>query len=90
MTHFILGVHITDRLKDAVRVQQVLTEYGAHIKTRLGLHEIDPGTVSPQGVVILEVVGDAVVCQGLAAKLDAIEGVEVQQMVFTHPDGVTS
>lgn len=85
MTHFILGVHITDRLREAVRVQQLLTEYGAHIKTRLGLHEIEPEGASPQGVVILELVGDEPVCKSLAGKLGAIEGVEVQQMVFTHP-----
>lgn len=85
MTHFILGVHITDRLKDAATVQRLLTEYGTHIKTRLGLHEVEPGSASPQGLVLLEVVGDAPVCEGLAAKLNAIEGVEVQQMVFTHP-----
>jgi hypothetical protein len=84
MTHFILGVHITDRMKEAVRVQELLTEYGAHIKTRLGLHEIEPAGASPQGVIILEVVGDGNVCQGLATKLGAIDGVEVQQMVFRH------
>lgn len=87
MTHFILGVHITDRLKEAAPVQKLLTEYGAHIKTRLGLHEIEPGAASPQGVVILEVVGDDPLCQSLARRLSAIDGVEVQQMVFTHPSG---
>jgi hypothetical protein len=87
MTHFILGIHITDRLREAVRVQGLLTQYGAHIKTRLGLHEIEPGGVSPQGVVILEVVGDEQVCRSLASQLGAIDGVEVQQMVFTHPSG---
>lgn len=88
MSHFILGVHITDRLKDAARVQQVLTEYGSNIKTRLGLHEVEPAAPSPQGVVILEVVGDADTCHRLAARLAAIEGVEVQQMVFAHPAAV--
>ncbi|HEY3382423.1 MAG TPA: hypothetical protein VGK32_11685 [Vicinamibacterales bacterium] len=82
--HFILGVHITDRLKDAVAVQQLLTKYGSHIKTRLGLHEIQPDSPSPQGLVILEVVGETSTCESLAAALGAIEGVDVQQMVFTH------
>jgi hypothetical protein len=86
MTHFILGIHITDRLREAVRVQGLLTQYGAHIKTRLGLHEIEPGA-SPQGVVILEVVGDEQVRRSLASQLGAIDGVEVQQMVFTHASG---
>ena len=37
--HIILGVHITDRLKNAVEVQKVFTEYGCNIKTRIGLHD---------------------------------------------------
>ncbi len=84
MNHIILGVHITDRLKEAASVQKVLTEYGAHIKTRLGLHEVQPGTPSPQGIVILELVGDTQGCDALAARLSAIEGIEVKKMVFTH------
>ncbi len=86
MIHFILGVHITDRLKEAVRVQSLLTEYGSHIKTRLGLHEIEPAGASPRGLVLLELVGDEDACRGLAAKLAAIDGVEVQQMLFSHAD----
>lgn len=84
MIHFILGVHITDRLKEAVRVQGLLTEYGAHIKTRLGLHEIEAAGASPRGLVLLELVGDEAVCRDLAGRLGAIEGVEVQQMIFSH------
>jgi hypothetical protein len=84
MNHTILGVHITDRLKKAASVQQVFTEYGGHIKTRLGLHEFEAGAPSRQGLVILELVGDEQGCQALAASLAAIEGIEVQKMVFTH------
>jgi hypothetical protein len=84
MTHYILGVHITNRLKDAVSVQKILTEFGGHIKTRLGLHEVEPGTPSPRGLIILELAGEDSVCRTLAAKLGALDGVEVQQMVFTH------
>jgi hypothetical protein len=84
MNHIILGVHITDRFKDAGTVQKVFTEYGSHIKTRLGLHEIEPGKPSRQGIIVLELVGAAAGCQELAARLAAIEGIEVQQMVFTH------
>ena len=38
--HIILGIHITDRLKNAVDVQKVFTEYGCNIKTRVGLHDV--------------------------------------------------
>ena len=36
----IIGIKINDRIKEAGKVQQVLTDYGCSIKTRLGLHEV--------------------------------------------------
>jgi hypothetical protein len=85
MIHYILGVHVTDRLKDAVRVQQLLTQHGGHIKTRLGLHELEPGSPSPRGLLLLELAGTREECDALAAKLADIDGIDVQHMVFTHP-----
>ena len=82
--HFILGVHITDRLKNAVEVQKLFTEFGCHIKTRVGLHDVKDDFCSSRGVVVLELVGDENRCQELADKLHQIEGVEVQKMVFDH------
>ncbi|MBT3278474.1 MAG: hypothetical protein HN909_05690 [Phycisphaerales bacterium] len=79
--HTILGIHITDRLEEAVPVQQALTEFGNTIKTRLGLHE--PGD-SKNGLVLLEVVAEAEKIQQICDKLNAIDGVEVQTMVFHH------
>jgi hypothetical protein len=81
--HIILGVHITDRLKNAAEVQRLFSEYGCNIKTRLGLHEVH-NVCSPNGVVILEMYGDEKVCFDLADKLAAIQGIEVQKMVFRH------
>ncbi len=82
--HIILGIHITDRLQHAGEVQKVFTEYGCNIKTRLGLHETNENFCSPRGVVILELLGDAGVWQGMKAKLEAIEGIEVKEMIFSH------
>lgn len=85
--HTLLGVHITDRLTEAVEVQKILTAHGQQIKTRLGLHEIDPGgDPAPNGLLILEVVGNDAGIQQLADQLNAIDGVEVQSMVFHHPN----
>jgi hypothetical protein len=83
--HTILGVHITDRLKEAVEVQKVLTEYGSQIKTRLGLHEVGATEAGINGLLILEVVGPDEGIRHLADKLNTIEGVEAQSMVFHHP-----
>ena len=83
--HIILGVHITDRIKHVDKVQRTLTEYGCSIRTRLGLHEADKGFCSPNGLLLLEMTDDTKTADALAAKLNAIEGVEVKKMVFDHP-----
>lgn len=82
--HVIVGVHITDRIHHASAVQDVLTDYGCEIKTRLGLHEVGPGECSPNGLLVLELVGDEKLHQEMVQKLDAIQGVETKQMTFTH------
>ncbi len=83
--HIILGVHITDRVHHVHSVQDILTQYGCSIRTRLGLHEADKGYCSPNGLLILEMTDDLSTAQDLASKLNAIEGVEVKTMVFGHP-----
>ncbi len=83
--HVIFGVHITNRVKHVPEVQKVLTEFGCSIKTRLGLHEASATACSPNGLIILEVVGCDKEANQMARKLRAIAGVEVQKMVFAHP-----
>ena len=83
--HIILGVHITDRIHHVDPVQHLLTEYGCSIRTRLGLHEADKGFCSPNGLLLLEMTDDDATAAELMNKLNAIEGVEVQKMVFDHP-----
>ena len=82
--HVILGIHIQDRAKDAVKVQKVLSENGCIIKTRLGLHEISEDFCAMGGVVLLELVGDDKACNALQQALTGMSGVEVKKMVFTH------
>ena len=83
--HLILGVHVTDRVNHVSEVQQVLTEYGCNIKTRLGLHDADKNFCSPTGLLILEMIADNQEANEMKEKLNAIEGVEVQTMLFAHP-----
>jgi hypothetical protein len=82
--HVILGVHITDRIRHVDAVQHLLTEYGCSIRTRLGLHEADKGFCSPNGLLVLEMTDDEKTADALAAKLNAVEGVEAKKMVFEH------
>lgn len=82
--HIIIGVHINDRPNHVPGVQKILTEFGCNIKTRLGLHDVDGNYCSPNGLLILELVGELAKCQQLMDALTKVEGVEVKQMVFDH------
>ncbi len=82
--HNILGIHITDRLTEAVEVQRHLTEYGKFIRTRLGLHDVTAN--SPNGLLLCEMVGPDEMVAELARVLNAIEGVETKLIVFEHED----
>ena len=81
--HIIIGVHITNRLKEVVEVQKLLSKYGGNIKTRLGLHKVDK-VDSVEGVLILEMHGEEMVCLELADRLHEVEGVETGKIVFDH------
>jgi hypothetical protein len=82
--HMIYGVHVQNRGQNALQVQQLLTEYGCHIKTRLGLHEVDEKFCSTGGILLLEMFGDLARCVALRDKLNAIDGIEVKEMIFEH------
>jgi hypothetical protein len=82
--HIILGIHVTDRLEEASTVQAVFTEYGCNIKTRIGLHDVSETYCAPSGVVLIEFFGSDAEATTMAAKLNAIQGVQVQKMVFGH------
>ncbi|MGC8863637.1 MAG: hypothetical protein ACP5R5_12790 [Armatimonadota bacterium] len=78
----ILGVHISSRVEHVPDVQKVLTEYGCHIKTRLGLHDVNNSVCSPNGLLILETCGEEAGIAEMKKKLGAIPGVTVKEMVF--------
>ncbi len=82
--HIIIAVHVTNRVKQASHVQQVLTTYGGNIKTRIGLHETTARTASRTGVILLEMVGAKARCLSILAALNAIAGVEAKSVSFQH------
>lgn len=82
--HILLGIHITDRVHHVPGVQDLFTEYGCSIKTRIGLHTVSESYCSPNGLILLEMAGPERPIFELIEKLKAVEGVDVQQMVFEH------
>jgi len=79
----IIGLLITDRIKEAGRTQQALTKYAHVIKSRLGFHEVSEEVCSRVGIIILHLAGDTVECQNLEQELSLIGGLEIQRMVFS-------
>jgi hypothetical protein len=77
--HHLLGIHIDNRVSQAIEVQRLLTEHGASIRTRLGLHEMGAGN----GLIVLEMADESAVGT-LQEALNGLDGVESQRMTFSH------
>ncbi|HOV13733.1 MAG TPA: hypothetical protein PK771_05575 [Spirochaetota bacterium] len=71
-------VLISTRREVAVKVQQVLTDYGCIIKTRLGIHDGVLDKCSEVGLVMLELVGSEKEINELNDKLAIIKGVSAK------------
>ena len=77
----ILGVLVKNTGTQAKNVQQILTKYGCSIRTRLGLHEVEENCTDC-GLILLELTGDIQESLRLENELSAVEGVQVQKMLF--------
>ena len=78
----VLGIHINDRVKNAVGIQNILTKYGCSIRTRLGLHDVVDEYSNEGGLILLELIGDRAEWLKLENELLAIDQLEVQKMEF--------
>lgn len=82
MSKIILGVMLKQRMETSVKFQELISEYGCNISTRIGLHVAGEESCSPSGIVILEIADG---CDKEAAELKSkLEdmGLNVQKMVF--------
>jgi hypothetical protein len=80
----IIGLLITDRIKEAGMTQNVLSQYAHIIKSRLGFHEVSDNVCSRIGVMLLQLRGKPGDCDKLENALREIGGVEVQKMTFQY------
>ncbi len=75
----IMAVLIDKRIKEAVKVQEVLTKYGCIIGMRLGLHEA--GSIcADDGLVLLSLCGTKKEVAALKRDLGKIKGVRAKTM----------
>lgn len=52
----IIGIQVSNRIEEAVKLQEILTEYGCLIKTRIGLHDMGEYKCLNYGIVLIQVV----------------------------------
>lgn len=80
----VLGIYINERSKNASAVQNLLTQFGCSIKTRLGLHEVVNDYCSNAGLILIELTGDKKEMKNLEQELRKLSEVEIQKMVFKN------
>lgn len=78
----IIGLLIRDRIKEAGRLQNILSSHSGLIKSRLGFHELNENTCSRSGVVLLTLSGDESSWSEFEQEIMELEGVEMQSMSF--------
>jgi hypothetical protein len=78
MKKSVLLILLGKRKDSAVKVQSILTGWGCIIKTRLGIHDGVLDDCSDNGLLILELVGDASKNTELADRIKLVEGVAVR------------
>lgn len=76
----IMAVTIDGRDEHAPKVQQILTEHGCIIKTRIGLHETEEDSCSPKGLILLQIFAEKPDVEALENELTSVEGVHVNKM----------
>ena len=74
MTTFI-GIKLPQRLETAPIFQNILSKYGCNIKTRIGLHDVSDTYCAPEGVILLEVLGEDEVIKNMLRELDSIDDI---------------
>ncbi|MGB8359136.1 MAG: hypothetical protein WCD55_11035 [Bacteroidales bacterium] len=80
----VIGIKVTDRIKEAGLVQKTLSMHGNVISTRLGFHELSNELCSREGFMVIHLAGLADECEELVDKLKEIEGIAVKEMFFSH------
>jgi hypothetical protein len=80
----ILGLLISDRIKEAGRTQAVLSRHARIIRSRLGFHEVSEDKCSRTGIMLIHLTGTADEWDILENELGEIGGLQVKQLSFTY------
>lgn len=80
----IIGIKVTDRIKEIGLTQEVMTKHASIITTRLGFHELTTEKCSREAYIILHLSGNSVESERMISDLKTIRGIEVREMNFNE------
>lgn len=78
----IIAMTLKGRSDNAVQVQKVLTEHGCQIRARIGLHDGTGDACTNEGLIVLQVCGDAEEIRSLTDGLNALDGVNAKHIIL--------
>lgn len=78
----IMAIKINGRLNRAPHVQEILTQYGCNIETRVGFHEASQDQCSMDGFIVLQLCGEKDEIQAMHRDLDKVDGVSAKLIDF--------
>jgi hypothetical protein len=80
MLHKLILIKLEKRDPEAVDVQNILTEFGCCIKTRLGLHEAGDDKCASSGLIILQLSANPCNSEDFIKKLNDLPHVTAKLM----------
>lgn len=80
--YYIIGLRVNHRTGNAVKLQEVLTQFGCNIKLRVGLHETSEQFCSDDGIILLQVCGEQQTIENMLTSFNEVEGVKAKMLVL--------
>ncbi|MDD3687267.1 MAG: hypothetical protein PHE56_10930 [Bacteroidales bacterium] len=78
----IVAIKVIDRIKEAGKIQSVLSRHNSSVKTRFGFHELNNSVCSRNALIILELAGTTEKDNQIIEELKQIEGIKTEIMKF--------
>jgi len=78
----VLGIKITDRIKEVGLTQQLLSKHADVITTRFGFHELSDEICAREAYIILHLSGNEAKTEHLIKDLSGVGGIEIREMDF--------
>ena len=77
----IIGIKLNDKAENAVKFQEILTEFNCIIKLRIGINNKQTMFCPSSGIILLQVENSDNAINLEKSLLD-IDGIEIQRMIF--------